>query len=259
VLFHELASGEPVVGFLLQELAVVEARPEIQSDNGSVCSFACTLQDYGDNRNKRRYSRDVLESAIASPSVQERLRTRTLYGEASHPFDDNMKRQLSIDMTRVSHLVTGLQAGQGSVRGTVQTAATSVGRDMRGLIVENNSTVAFSMRGAGAARRVPGKDLVEVTKPLVLVTYDWVTYPSHASAYMDKGGIAPIPRQEAASWALDQSANVRSLVEQWELESPDARLTEDQAGLILRSGRKVVVALLEADVRAEFRGALAAL
>jgi hypothetical protein len=253
-------AGVPLAGVLLQELAVSGAKPVLLSDTGSVASFDSTLQDTTPNRNKRRYPEDVLASAIASGPVRERLRTRTMYGEANHPFVQDLSRQLVVDQTRVSHLITALSAPEkGLVRGRVETAATRCGRDMRGLIVENGSTVAFSMRGMGGVRKVPGRDLLEVTKPLALVTYDWVTFPSHETAYMDtlqEGYAVPIPLAAAEAYARDQSPNVRALIEQFELSPDGLRLTDDCAALVVTSGRTVMAAFLEADVRAEFRNAI---
>jgi hypothetical protein len=34
------------------------------------------------NRNNRRYSKNVLQEAINTPYIQERLKSKTLYGEA---------------------------------------------------------------------------------------------------------------------------------------------------------------------------------
>lgn len=254
--------SDQLVGVMLQELAVVDATPKVLSDNGKIARFETTLQDTKPNRNKRLYGADVLGEAIQAAAVQERLRTRTMYGEANHPFTDDLKRQMVVDMARVSHLVTGLEApkGDGIVRGVVETAATRAGRDMRGLIVENQSQVAFSMRGMGGVRKVPGKDLVEVTRPLALVTYDWVTFPSHASAYMDRAaiseGASPVRMSQAVEFAKDQSLNIRALTEQMELEDPEMTLSEDQESVIIRSGQTIVKAFLEADIRAEFRSVM---
>ena len=253
-------SSEPLIGVLLQELAVEAAEPRLISDTGAVARFETTLQDTQANRNKRCYTADVLGEAIQASRVQELLRTRTMYGEANHPFTTDLSRQMVIDQTRISHIVTGIRPPEGGlVRGTIETAATRCGRDFRGLIVENKSTVAFSMRGMGGVRKVPGKDLVEVTKPLALVTYDWVTFPSHSSAYMDRAahteGTALVTNRAATEYARDQSGNIRALVEQFELENPEYAITDDQASVMIRSGQTIVKAFLEEDVRAEFRAA----
>lgn len=253
-------ANEPLIGVVLQEITVQAAEPKVMNDTGSVVRFETVLQDTKPNRNKRLYSADVLGEAIQASRVQELLRTRNMFGEANHPFTTDLSRQMVIDQTRISHLVTDIRPPEGGVvRGVIETAATRCGRDFRGLIVENKSTVAFSMRGMGGVRKVPGQDLVEVTKPLALVTYDWVTFPSHSSAYMQNDvkheGMAPVTASAATAYAKDQSGNVKALVEQFELENPEFHLTEDQMNLIIKSSQAVVKVFLEADIRAEFRSA----
>jgi hypothetical protein len=184
-----------------------------------------------------------------------------MFGEANHPFTTDLSRQMVIDQTRISHLVTDIQPPSGGVvKGVIETAATRCGRDFRGLIVENKSTVAFSMRGMGGVRKVPGQDLVEVTKPLALVTYDWVTFPSHQSAYMSTDvkheGYAPVTARSATEYAKDQSRNVKALVEQFELENAEFHLTEDQMNMIVTSSQAVVKVFLEEDIRQQFRQAM---
>jgi hypothetical protein len=258
-------SKEPIIGVVLQEAMGTAVAPKILSDNGTVISFDATLQDTKPNRNKRFYGEEVLSEAIASPRIQELLRTRSLLGEAGHPFNADMARQLQIDPTRVSHIVTELNPPQGGVvRGRVETASTACGRDMRGLIVDNKATVAFSMRGMGGVRKVPDKDLLEVTKPLALVTYDWVVFPSTKDAYADVktgefDGMAPVTAKAAANYARDQSGNVKALVEQFELEGAEFCLTDDQRDLIVKSPQAVVRVFLENDIRETFRHAIARL
>lgn len=253
-------ANEPLVGVILQELSVMAAEPKVVNDTGSVVRFETVLQDTKPNRNKRIYKEDVLSEAIQAARVQELLRTRNMFGEANHPFTTELSRQMVIDQTRISHIVTDIRPPQGGVvKGMIETAATRCGRDFRGLIVENKSTVAFSMRGMGGVRKVPGQDLVEVTKPLALVTYDWVTFPSHQSAYMSTDvkheGVAPVTMRAATEYAKDQSGNVKALVEQFELENAEFHLTEDQMNMIIHSSQAVVKVFLEEDVRAEFRHA----
>ena len=254
-------ANEPLIGVVLQELTVQAAEPKVMNDTGTVVRFESVLQDTKPNRNKRLYSADVLGEAIQASRVQELLRTRNMFGEANHPFTTDLSRQMVIDQTRISHLVTDIQPPSGGVvKGVIETAATRCGRDFRGLIVENKSTVAFSMRGMGGVRKVPGQDLVEVTKPLALVTYDWVTFPSHSSAYADSTikheGAALVTTRAATEYVKEQSGNVKALVEQFELENPEFELTEDAMNMIVRSNQAVVKIFLEADIRQDFRSAM---
>jgi hypothetical protein len=114
------------------------------------------------------------------------------------------------------------------------------------------------MRGMGGCKRVPGKDLVEVTSPLALFTYDWVSFPSHSGAYQKVmiEGCEPVSLIAATQYAKDQSKNVFSLTEQFELENPEFNLTEDQMNMIIRSNTSVIKVFLEEDIRQEFRNSL---
>jgi hypothetical protein len=260
---NELSNEENLIGVLLQELSVESAEPKVTNDNGTIVRFETVLQDTKPNRNKRIYPESILSEAIKAPRIQELLRTRTLLGEAGHPFVPDMARQMQIDMTRVSHLVTDINLKSGGViTGVVETAATTCGKDMYGLIVHNKSNVAFSMRGMGGIKKLPN-DLVEVTKPFVLFTYDWVIFPSHVGAYAGinkpanvSEGYAGISVEHATNYARDQSKNVKILSEQFELENPDFTLTEDQMNLIVKTNQSIIKVFLEEDIRQDFRKAV---
>jgi len=266
---HEFAPlGPGHVGFLLQEAAFVDERPEVIEDNGQVARFKAIFQrvtraneSVQGNRNKRFYRDNVLMEAISSVPVQEKLRTRTLFGEANHPFEKDLTRQMVVDKTRISHLITRLSPpdSAGLVRGMVETAATACGRDMRGLIVENKSCAAFSMRGIGAMRKHTGSGLLEVVSPLALTTYDWVDFPSHSEAYMERtsttsvteGGMIAVTEDALAAFVRDQSRNVQDVIDQFEMEGK-VTVTEDQAKAIITSSKAQVMVFLETDIRREF-------
>ena len=263
-ILNEFAQSEDAIGVMLQEVTSAAAEPRIIEDTGGVVRFETILQDTQPNRNKRRYPADVLTQAITSARVQELIQMRSFYGEANHPFDPDMKRQMVIDATRISHLITDITPPTNStpVRGIVETAATSCGRDMRGLIVENRSTVAFSMRGMGGVRRAPGQDYVEVTSPLALYAYDWVTFPSHKVAYMNtqsnkQEGARVITREQAISYARDKSGNIQTLVEQMELDVESFQLTEDFMDMLIHTKNGTTARVfLESAIRNEFRSSI---
>ena len=107
-ILNEFSNKEPAIGVVLQEMTVQAATPVIMNDTGSVVTFGTTLQDDQPNRNKRIYKENVLAQAIASARVQELLKLRSLFGEANHPFSPELSRQMVIDQTRISHLITEL-------------------------------------------------------------------------------------------------------------------------------------------------------
>ena len=107
-----------VVGYLLQESAVV-VEPVVIEDTGEVLRFRAVLQDFVKNRNTRLYPEDVLREAHSHERVQELLNTRTMYGEQNHPFSNESKRQIIVDMDRASHLNVNFSVGSKNISGVV--------------------------------------------------------------------------------------------------------------------------------------------
>lgn len=175
--------------FLLQERTEPDYVKTIINDDkkNSIVVYETILQDYRPNRNKRKYGRKLLESALNSDVIKEKIATKSFFGEANHPFDNNIRRQMSVDQTRITHIVTSVNIDPKTdyITGVVETAATTAGADMYGLITKNNVKVAHSMRGVGKVIPDP-TGINEVHNPFLIVGYDWVVYPSHSSAYMKK-------------------------------------------------------------------------
>jgi hypothetical protein len=80
-LLHEL-SNPNIAGYLINEQLNL-AVPKILSKNNMFIEFGATLQDADKpNRNGRRYLKKILKEGISTDYIMERLRTKTLYGEA---------------------------------------------------------------------------------------------------------------------------------------------------------------------------------
>lgn len=132
-----------------------------------------TLQDADvRNRNKRIYSKKVLENGLANPYVQERLATKTWYGEAGHPLKPDVQRQVYTDQSNISHIVTKVWWEGNKLKGLVEAANTARGRDFEGLILQG-SKVAFSLRAIGPVTEVKG-DTTYVKDPLTMYCFDWM-------------------------------------------------------------------------------------
>jgi len=169
-------------GIILEQAKI--ATPQIIEDKGTSIVFNANLQDVDvTNRNKRIYPREVIETGLQAEYLQERLSTRTLYGEAGHPLSQDPTRILNIAHERISHIIHEVWFEGDILRGRVETALTPLGTAMMGLI-RQGSRVAFSLRAHG--KTVPGPNgTVIVEAPIMILTWDWVVHPSHASAYMD--------------------------------------------------------------------------
>lgn len=95
-----------------------------------------------------------------------------------------MARQMYIDQTRISHIITDVWMEGSILYGIIESAQTQTGKDFKGLICQG-SEVAFSMRGVGPVKETD-KGYVVVDEPLNILTWDWVIHPSHSMAYMEK-------------------------------------------------------------------------
>lgn len=158
----------------------------IQKKNPDTVEFITVLQESDrPNRNGRIYPKAILEKALNAPHIKERLETNTWYGEAGHPFDSSVQRQMTIDMRNIAFIIKEIWWEGNLLKGRLETAATAVGRDMKGLI-EQGCKVAFSLRAQGNVHTNPVTGLVEVEDGLQILGYDWVQTPSHAKAFMEK-------------------------------------------------------------------------
>ena len=158
----------------------------IQKRNPNTVEFITVLQEANkSNRNGRIYPKAVLEKALNAPNIRERLATNTWFGEAGHPMDTSVQRQMTIDMRNIAFIIKEIWWEGDLLKGRLETADTAVGRDMKGLI-EQGCRVAFSLRAQGNVHTNPATGIVEVEDGLQILGYDWVQVPSHAKAFMEK-------------------------------------------------------------------------
>jgi len=82
------AKNPKIKGYLITEGAVVTDNPKIVANNANTVRILANLQDADTiNRNRRLYGYSTLELALKAPYIQERLSTKSLYGEAGRlPF-----------------------------------------------------------------------------------------------------------------------------------------------------------------------------
>jgi len=124
--------------------------------------------------NKRIYPTALWEREIGK--VDPAMAERKLYGELDHPNDG--RTQLS----RVSHLVTGLEIQQnGIVLGEAEALDTARGKDLQAML-RAGCKVGVSSRGYGSTRtNEKGEEVVQ--DDYNLVTFDFVAEPADTTAY----------------------------------------------------------------------------
>lgn len=171
------------MGFIINESAMTSSVVVNKKHENSI-EFIAILQEANKaNRNGRLYKKEILENALNSPYIRERLATKSLYSEAGHPADNSVQRQMTIDQRNIACIIEEIWWEGDLLKAKCETANTAVGRDMMGLI-EQGSKVAFSLRAQGNVHQDPMSGLTVVDAPVQICTYDWVVNPSHAVAYL---------------------------------------------------------------------------
>ncbi len=156
-----------------------------KAKNGNL-RMECILQTVGDiNRNKRRYSKSLMEEGIAK--IKDRLEEGSFLGELDHPIDRNPTRQVSVLYKEASHRILDYSWDGNKLLGIVENLRTPNGIILRNL-AEDGVPIGFSFRGMGDLRPMNegGQSFNEVIGPIHVVTWDAVSYPSHAQARMIK-------------------------------------------------------------------------
>jgi hypothetical protein len=267
--------AEQNCGFLIIESSTEPVKPNILEYNKDNVVIEAILQEAEvGNRNRRIYAFDALDSAIRSPQIQEKLKRKSLFGEAGHPLSDKIERQTYIDQTRMSHLIKSLWWEGNILKGTVASTNTNCGRDFEGLI-RQGTEVAFSMRGLGGVTRKQD-GLTRVEKPLHIITWDWVIFPSHSNAYqtaiikesldnplndkvLNEGLMLPIEMSEILNYIQEQSENIRTSIDHLELDKSTAKLSEDFKTVSYKTEDGKAVLFLEDAIRNEINNFLSKL
>ena len=202
---------------VLKEQAKVKAIPSIINE-GVVFNVPEKFKKYNDgkivfeailqsadtrNQNKRVYPKDVLEDGLRR--VQQKINDRRMVGELDHPISDNQVRSTTVEYKSVSHLIREVFWDGVFVKGIVETLPyTPNGKVMSGLIADN-IPVGFSLRGLAECNCENGYQ--KVIAPLVVITYDCVSEPSH------QGSVITCLKEEGVCRKLTNKEGIKILEE----------------------------------------------
>ena len=170
--------------FISESAIFQEAEIVHQSPGKAV--FKMVLQTVDEiNQNKRMYPADVMKKAMNE--CQERMARKSFYGEMDHPVPKGIDtfdqiRQTQVALERVSHYIRGYDFHGNKLMGEIETASTPKGQILLGLL-KDKSGVGMSMRGMAELEKY--QDHNRVKDPLMIVSYDSVSLPSHKSAVVD--------------------------------------------------------------------------
>lgn len=131
------------------------------------------VADFKPNRNGRVYPRELWEKVINSEYVNEMMKSKCLFGESNHPFDDRVE----IDLNNVSHAVNRLWIENDAVMGELDLLPTPAGEIISKLI-DYGSSIGVSSRGAGSVNSDGSVDPDDYQ----FFTFDLVPRPSVAAA-----------------------------------------------------------------------------
>ncbi len=146
----------------------------------------CVLQTVGDvNRNKRRYSRGLMEEGLGK--IQERVQSGGFLGELDHPIDKNPHRQITVLYKAASHRILEYGWDGNKLVATLESLRSPNGQILSNF-AQDGIPIGFSFRGMGELKQVQeGKETFnEVVGPIHIVTWDAVGLPSHKEAQLIK-------------------------------------------------------------------------
>jgi hypothetical protein len=166
------------------------------------------------NRNKRIYESNVLKPAVEK-YIQEQVKTGRAVGELNHPDGP------TINLDKVSHLITDLRFEGTNVIGKAKILNTPMGQIVKGLL-EGGVKLGVSSRGMGSLAEKNGINYVK--DDFHLATVDIVQDPSAPAAFVN--GI-----MEGVEWICENGVFKPQEIEKIETEikrTPKAQLAEAQ-------------------------------
>jgi len=150
--------------------SAIFARPEkVKKYTDGKVVFEAFLQEADSkNQNKRVYPKDVLDESMKKITLK--IQRRSFLGELDHPITQDQVRQTTVLYKEASHIIKGI---------IETTPYTPNGKIMSGLIYDK-VPIGFSLRGLADLEDFGTYQ--KVLSPLVVITYDCVSEPSHSAA-----------------------------------------------------------------------------
>lgn len=201
------------------------------------------------NRNQRFYSSEELFPQLSAPRTLELLKAKQLLAEAGHPMSKDLVRQQTIDPKNTIANILEFWTDGNFVKGKFKPTNNALGDTLNQDLLDGCSP-AWSLRALG---RVEQTARGAEVKNLKLITYDYVIFPSHPTAYTegivsesasmlsedmvvgnklylkenDSGMLIPITNDQVIDYVKSESANIRTLKESLDLFYTDIALIEN--------------------------------
>ena len=153
------------------------------------------------NRNGRVYPKPIMERAV-NQYVQTQVSKKRAVGELNHP------EGTTVNLDKVSHLITDLKVEGNDVIGKAQILDTPMGKIVKGLL-EGGVQLGVSTRGMGSLENRNG--VAYVKDDFILSTVDIVQDPSAPDAFVN--GI-----MEGVDWVWNNGILEPQVIEDMETE-----------------------------------------
>ena len=238
--------NDQIVAYMICEQTSMGKSSILDDKQGGVKIYS-ELQDSSEfNRNGRNYPAEILAEGLSNPRIQELIQRKQWCGEAGHPIKPTLERQMDVAKDNISHRILSYEVKGAKIMGVVKTAPTLRGKEMRDFILDTDAMeTAYSLRALGPITKTARGNIVG--RPLTIITYDWVFYPSHANAYqqqimeaVNKAGntltesvILPILENSAVDFIKHESKNYRMVSEYLQ--------EYDQSEIYLGEGAKSII------------------
>ena len=250
---------------ILEDSYIPQDAKIIGNKHGKPIGEACLQEAEEENRNGRWYLTEDLIREQNCARTKELLAAGYMLGEAGHPTDSSIVRQQTIDPkeTAVRYMKFWMDGPKwmANFTGTNNSYGEAVCRDL-----QEGCKPAFSMRSLGTLQQLNGHNTV---RDLKYITHDFVIFPSHPGAYTTKlvtesanGGssaktfstffeasvyskrnakaknesaIIPIYNEDVINYIKQESANLNSIIEQFEIFYESIELAPRKNAVILTS------------------------
>ena len=153
------------------------------------------------NRNGRIYPKPIMEKAVGK-YVSDQVSKKRAVGELNHPEGP------TVNLDKVSHLITELKLENNDVVGKAQVLETPMGKIVEGLL-EGGVQLGVSTRGMGSLEQKNGA--MYVKDHFILSTVDIVQDPSAPDAFVN--GI-----MEGVDWIWNNGVLEPQVIERMETE-----------------------------------------
>lgn len=249
------------IGYVILESAPLEVpESKVISENGKrVIGEGIIQEAEEENRNGRCYLHNDLYREIKCPRTMELLSTGNMLSENGHPMDTSMVRQQTIDpnntVARFLKIWMDGNKVMAQFKGTNNVKGEEFDQDLREGVLPS-----WSLRALGSLNNKGGRNIVE---NLRVITWDRVIYPSHPHAYTtrlvtestnieianlnninENGKLIPITNDSVLSYIKQESANIKSLIDQIDFMYESTTLVKgNQVRLVAKNGDTFVVNL----------------